>query len=103
MIGYFKRAMQKGTLERDRGDYEKKKKAATEALKKAHAKELAAHVQEHNRKYNQLLQDKMDSEDALKEQAEHEKKKLNSSSKSSKRKACKPSKMPKTQRRLNEG
>ena len=35
MIGYFKRAMQKGTLERDRGDYEKKKKAATEALKKA--------------------------------------------------------------------
>ena len=50
---------------------------AIEALKKAHAKEFAAHVQEHNRKYNQLLQDKMDSEDALKEQAEHEKKKLN--------------------------
>ena len=40
MIGYFKRAMQKGTLERDRGDYEKKKKAATEALKKAHADKL---------------------------------------------------------------
>lgn len=47
---------------------------AIEALKKAHAKELAAHVQEHNRKYNQLLQDKMDSEDALKEQSEKEKK-----------------------------
>jgi chromosome segregation ATPase len=47
---------------------------AIEALKKAHAKELAAHVQEHNRKYNTLLQDKMDSEDALKAQAEQEKK-----------------------------
>ena len=40
MIGYFKRAMQKGTLERDRADYQKKKKAATEALKKAHADKL---------------------------------------------------------------
>jgi hypothetical protein len=49
---------------------------AIEALKKAHAKELAAHVQEHNRKYNELLQQKMDSEDALKEQAEKERKKL---------------------------
>ena len=47
---------------------------AIDALKKAHAKELAAHVQEHNRKYNTLLQDKMDSEDALKAQAEQEKK-----------------------------
>jgi len=28
---------------------------AIEALKKAHAKELAAHVQEHNKKYNELL------------------------------------------------
>ena len=28
---------------------------AIDALKKAHAKELAAHVQEHNRKYNELL------------------------------------------------
>ena len=28
---------------------------AIEALKKAHAKELAEHVQEHNRKYNDLL------------------------------------------------
>ena len=41
---------------------------AIEALKKAHAKEIAAHVQEHNRKYNELLQQKMDSEDALREQ-----------------------------------
>lgn len=49
---------------------------AIEALKKAHAKELAAHVQEHNRKYNELLQQKMDSEDALKEAAEKERKKL---------------------------
>jgi hypothetical protein len=28
---------------------------AIDALKKAHAKEIAAHVQEHNRKYNDLL------------------------------------------------
>ena len=28
---------------------------ALEALKKQHAKELAAHVQEHNKKYNELL------------------------------------------------
>ena len=47
---------------------------AIEALKKAHAKELAAHVQEHNRKYNQLLQEKLDSEDDLKAKAEKEKK-----------------------------
>ena len=37
---------------------------------------MAAHVQEHNRKYNDLLQQKMDSEDALKQQAEKERKKL---------------------------
>jgi hypothetical protein len=43
---------------------------AIEALKRAHAKELAAHVQEHNKKYNELLSAKMDSEDKLKEQAE---------------------------------
>jgi hypothetical protein len=40
---------------------------AIEALKKAHAKEIAAHVQEHNRKFNELLQQKMDSEDALRD------------------------------------
>ena len=28
---------------------------AIEALKKAHQKELAAHVQEHNKKYSELL------------------------------------------------
>lgn len=50
---------------------------AIEALKKAHAKELAAHVQEHNKKYSDLLQAKLDSEDQLKEQAEKDKAKLN--------------------------
>lgn len=39
---------------------------AVEALKKAHAKEIAAHVQESNKKYNALLTDKLDSEEALK-------------------------------------
>ena len=42
---------------------------AIDALKKAHKIELAAHVQEHNKKYNELLQSKLDSEDALKEKA----------------------------------
>ena len=46
---------------------------AIDALKKAHAREIAAHVQEHNSKYNKLLQDKLDSEDNLREQAEKEK------------------------------
>ena len=50
---------------------------AVEALKKAHAKELANHVQEHNKKYNDLLTEKLNSEDALKAQAEAEKKQLN--------------------------
>lgn len=49
---------------------------ALEALKKQHAKELAAHVQEHNKKYNELLTEKLNSEDALKAQAEAEKKAL---------------------------
>ena len=49
---------------------------AIEALKKAHAKELAAHVQEHNKKYNELLTEKLNSEDALKAQAEADKKAL---------------------------
>jgi len=43
---------------------------AIDALKKAHAKELAAHVQEHNKKYNELLTEKLNTEDALKKQAE---------------------------------
>lgn len=51
---------------------------AIEALKKAHAKELATHVQEHNRKYSDLLQAKMDSEDQLKDQFEKEKARINS-------------------------
>jgi len=46
---------------------------AIEALKKAHAKELAAHVREHNAKYNELLQQKLDSEDALRSEAEKDK------------------------------
>ena len=44
----------------------KKNNEAIEALKKAHAKELAQHVQEHNKKYNDLLTEKLNSEDALK-------------------------------------
>jgi|LakMenE18May11ns_1017448.scaffolds.fasta_scaffold9932709_4 hypothetical protein len=39
---------------------------AIEALKKAHAKEIANHVQEHNKKYNDLLTEKLNSEDSLK-------------------------------------
>ena len=46
---------------------------AIELLKKAHAKEIALHVQEHNKKYNDLLTDKLNSEDALKAKAESEK------------------------------
>ena len=45
-------------------------------MKKAHAKELAAHVQEHNKKYNELLTEKLNSEDALKAQFEADKKAL---------------------------
>ena len=40
---------------------------AIEALKRAHKVEIAAHVQEHNTKYNQLLQDKLDMEDKMNE------------------------------------
>jgi hypothetical protein len=54
----------------------KKNNEAIEALKKAHAKEIAAHVQEHNNKYSQLLTEKMDSEDALKLKAEKDLAKL---------------------------
>ena len=52
----------------------KKNNEAIEALKKAHAKELAAHVQESNKKYNDLLKAKMDMEDALNAQFEADKK-----------------------------
>ena len=41
----------------------RKNNEAIDALKKAHAKELAAHVQEHNKKYNELLTEKLNSED----------------------------------------
>ena len=44
----------------------KKNNEAIEALKKAHAKELGEHVQESNKKYNKLLTEKLNSEDALK-------------------------------------
>ena len=48
----------------------RKNNEAIDALKKAHAAEMAAHVQESNRKYNELLQEKLNSEDALKQKAE---------------------------------
>lgn len=56
-------------------DYRKNNDIIDE-LKKAHQKELASYVQEHNRKYNELLKDKLNSEDALKAQAEAEKAQL---------------------------
>lgn len=46
-------------------DY-KKNNDVLDELKKAHQKELAAYIQEHNRKYSELLKDKLNSEDALK-------------------------------------
>ena len=51
----------------------KQNNEAIEALKKAHAKEIAAHVQESNKKYNELLTEKLNSEDALRIKAETEK------------------------------
>jgi Family with sequence similarity 184, A and B len=50
----------------------RKNNEAIDALKKAHAKEMADHVQESNRKYNELLTEKLNSEDALKQKAEKE-------------------------------
>lgn len=44
----------------------RKNNEAIDQLKKAHAKEMAEHVQESNRKYNELLTEKLNSEDALK-------------------------------------
>ena len=41
----------------------KKNNEAIDALKKAHAKELANLTQEANKKYNDLLKEKLDSED----------------------------------------
>lgn len=48
----------------------RKNNEAIDALKKAHAKEMAEHVQESNRKYNELLTEKLNSEDAIKQKAE---------------------------------
>jgi len=48
----------------------RKNNEAIDALKKAHQKEMAEHVQESNRKYNELLTEKLNSEDALKQKAE---------------------------------
>jgi hypothetical protein len=56
-------------------DYRKNNDIIDE-LKKAHQKELAAYVQEQNKKYNELLKDKLNSEDALRAQAEAEKAQL---------------------------
>ncbi len=53
-------------------DYRKNNDIIDE-LKKAHAKELANHIQENNKKYNELLKAKLDSEDALKAQFEADK------------------------------
>ena len=45
-------------------DY-KKNNDVLDELKKAHQKELAAYIQEHNKKYNELLKLKLDTEDAM--------------------------------------
>ena len=56
-------------------DY-KKNNDVIDELKKAHQKELAAYIQEHNKKYSGLLKEKLDSEDQLKDQFEKEKAQL---------------------------
>ena len=45
-------------------------------MKKAHAKEIAAHVQESNKKYNDLLMEKLNSEEKLKKDFADEKAQL---------------------------
>jgi len=52
-------------LRKQMDDY-KKNNDVLDEMKKAHQKELAAYIQEHNRKYNELLKEKLNSEDALK-------------------------------------
>ena len=49
-------------LRKQMDDY-KKNNDVLEELKKAHQKELAAYIQEHNKKYNELLKDKLNMED----------------------------------------
>lgn len=63
-------------LRKQMDDY-KKNNDVLEELKKAHQKELAAYIQEHNKKYNELLKDKLNMEDQLKQQFEAEKSALN--------------------------
>lgn len=46
-------------------DY-KKNNDVMEEMRKAHQRELQAYIQEHNKKYNELLKEKLNSEDALK-------------------------------------
>ena len=53
-------------------DYRKNNDIIDE-LKKAHAKEIGNHIQEHNKKYNDLLKEKFTMEDQLKAAAEAEK------------------------------
>ena len=53
-------------------DY-KKNNDIIDEMKKAHQKELAAYIQEHNKKYNELLKEKLNSEDQLKAQYEKDK------------------------------
>lgn len=52
-------------LRKQMNDY-KQNNDVIEELKKAHQKELAAYIQEHNKKYNELLKDKLNMEDQLK-------------------------------------
>ncbi len=63
-------------LRKQMDDY-KKNNDVMEELKKAHQKELAAYIQEHNKKYNELLKEKLNMEDSLKAQHEAEKAQLN--------------------------
>ena len=59
-------------LRKQMDDY-KKNNDVIDELKKAHQKELGAYIQEHNKKYNELLKDKLNMEDQMKAQFEAEK------------------------------
>ena len=50
-------------LQKQLKDYQKNNDVIDE-LKRAHAKELADHIRESNKKYNDLLQEKLNAEDA---------------------------------------
>ena len=62
-------------LQKQLKDYQKNNEVIDE-LKRAHAKELADHVRESNKKYNDLLQEKLNAEDALNSKFEADKKAL---------------------------